>query len=323
MFYLNNKLAMELLHEELTYVIRGCIFDVQNSLGTGYDEESYHLYLEERLLDSAIPFESKVVRYIEHRDQKVHKFIADLIIDDTLVLELKNIKTAFVPANYLQIISYLKCWQKDLGLLVNFGLSRIHIERIPFTEKDRLLSEKYAFLKGVLSNDSEKYISLLRTALVTIIELFGLGYSASIYSGLLKVELSYLAISYTTHTLIPIVYSELVLRNFKLKSPIIANQIICLVVAGQTDIIADMAKLKTYLKATGLPVGVLAHFGKNKLEIIGNPLPFYVDVSFRTNPSSICNILVPYCAFFSLCVTCIIVIPSLCNSLNKFIIISP
>lgn len=82
---------MELLHKELTYPLRGCFFDVHNSLGNGLDEESYQLALEMRLKKSNISFESKVAKFIKHRGIRIHKFIPDLIIENKIILELKNI----------------------------------------------------------------------------------------------------------------------------------------------------------------------------------------------------------------------------------------
>ena len=58
---------MRLLHEKLTYKLLGCFYDVQNAVGIGYDEESYHLVLEERLKIADLIFQSKVENtlYIE------------------------------------------------------------------------------------------------------------------------------------------------------------------------------------------------------------------------------------------------------------------
>jgi len=68
---------MGLLHEKLTYALKGCFYKVHNTLGIGYDEETYHLALAEKLKNSNISFKTKVVKYVEHRGVKVHKFIAD------------------------------------------------------------------------------------------------------------------------------------------------------------------------------------------------------------------------------------------------------
>ena len=123
---------MGLLHEQLTYTIRGCIFEVHNQLKTGLDEETYHLALEKQFLKNGIYFKSKPYSFLEHRGIKVYKFIPDFLVEDEIILELKNIRTDFIPVNYVQLTGYLKHWQSDLGLLINFGLPSAKIERILF-----------------------------------------------------------------------------------------------------------------------------------------------------------------------------------------------
>lgn len=166
---------MGLLHEKLTYALRGCFYDIHNELGVGYDEESYHLALEERLKKEHISFQSKVVKYVEHRGKKVHKFVADLIIENKVILELKSLQTNFHPTNYLQILSYLRCWRKDLGLLVNFGTSSVKVERIPFTEKKATFIEDYSELRKVINLDNRTYLKILRDSILAVFEVHGLG----------------------------------------------------------------------------------------------------------------------------------------------------
>ncbi len=260
---------MGLLHEKLSYSLIGCFYDVHNALGMGYDEGSYHLALEERLKMSNISFQTKVQKSIEYRGVNIHTFIADLIIEDKILLELKNVATDFHPAHYLQILSYLKNWQMDLGLLVNFGTPSVHFKRILFTEKEALFTEDYAELARLFSLNLKKNLQNLRTAILTILELYGLGYEDTIYINLLQAELSYKEIPFTPQTIIPIKFSKKVIRHFKLKVPIIDHSILCKVIALKDEIAPEINKMKTYLKDTNLPIGLLVHFGKEKLEIIG------------------------------------------------------
>ncbi len=125
---------MGLLYEELSYIVRGCIYEVHSEIGTGFDEESYQLALEQKLRERNISYRSQEIGYVNHRGEKVHKFILDLIIDDKIILELKAIETGFPPKHNFQILSYLKCWKKQLGFLVNFGLPSVSIKRNPFRE---------------------------------------------------------------------------------------------------------------------------------------------------------------------------------------------
>ncbi len=134
---------MELIYEDLTRELIGCFFDVHNSLGVGYDEPAYHKALQRRFDKKGIEHRSEERKALLHRALKVREFKADLITFNKIILELKSLQSGFIKPNYVQIISELKLWQMQLGLLVNFGLQKVEIERIPFTEKEKVIHENY------------------------------------------------------------------------------------------------------------------------------------------------------------------------------------
>lgn len=259
---------MGLLHEKLTYKLRGCFYDVQNVVGVGYDEESYHLALEERLKIAGLFFQSKVEKYLIHRDQRIHKFILDLIVENKVILELKNLRTNFHQMHYVQTFAYLKCWQKDLGLLVNFGTPSVNIKRIAFTEKEPLIEENYTELINFPSLHNQQYFKKLRIAILNILKIHGLGYNDTIYKSLLLTEFTHSNIPFTSQIFIPVKFGGKTVRSFELKTPIIANQILCNIIALKDDISLDIKRTRTYLKDTNLSIGLLIHFGKDKLEIL-------------------------------------------------------
>lgn len=124
-----------LRYRELTYRLRGLIFETRKKLKTGWSEEIYHQGLVQLLQEQDIPVEFKPRKAIIHRGVEVHLFECDLIVWDLIILELKVLPfTTFAPAHYAQLIHYLKCWGKDLGLLVNFGSTRAQIERVVWDE---------------------------------------------------------------------------------------------------------------------------------------------------------------------------------------------
>jgi len=260
---------MSMLYEKLTYRIQGCIFDVHNALGTGYDEESYHLALEKRLAEEKLPFQSKVVKYIEHREKKIHKFVADLIVDNKVILELKSISNNFHNAHFLQIMSYLKCWHLEIGILVNFGLPKVNFKRVIYTPKLPELIEDYDYIRELINPTNRVRLIQARKSVLSIFKIHGIGYEAAIYKKLLIEELLFQNLPFNTNTFIPIKYQNQLLRRFELKTPIINNQIICQVIALKNNINDDIMQLKTYLKALNLSIGLLIHFGKEHLEIHG------------------------------------------------------
>lgn len=54
--------------------------------------------------------------------------MADIIVDDTIILELKSVRR-ITKANEVQLVNYLVATGKQVGLLVNFGESKVEIKR--------------------------------------------------------------------------------------------------------------------------------------------------------------------------------------------------
>lgn len=229
--------TMSLLFEKLTYRIKGCAFDVHNALGVGYDEESYHRALEQQLKERGISFESKVIKYIEHRGEKVHKFVVDLIVDNKVILELKYIQTNFHPTHYVQILSYQKCWQKDIGFLVNFGLPSANIKRVIFKEKRSEILEDYSLIRSQVTFENRELLRKVRNSILNIYEIHGFGYATNIYQKTLLKELTYQRVPYSPSIFVPLKFRAKSIRNF--------------------EVIMDL----------NLPYGLLVHFGKGRLEI--------------------------------------------------------
>lgn len=260
---------MGLLYEELSYLVRGCIYEVHNELGVGLDEESYQMALERKLAAKNIAFRSQEVRYIVHRGERVHKFKLDLIIEDKIILELKVLETGFHPENIFQLLSYLKCWKKQLGMLVNFGLPKVAIKRIPFTEKKYKMYEDYDYIKAHITPNIRPLLIEFRNALITIMETHGLGYGETVYRKLLIKELAFKKIDFTSQAIVPVFLDDQLLKNYEIKWPIINNQFICGIAVLKESLNLDIAKMQNYLNALKLPFGLLAHFGKERLEIYG------------------------------------------------------
>ena len=131
------KRDKEYIYEDLTHKLIGCFFNTHNGLGVGYDEKAYHKALERHFQKMGVEYQSKERKAIIHRNCKVREYEADFVVFKKIILELKTLQSKFLQANYVQIISELKLWNLRLGLLVNFGLQKVEIERIPFTEKEK------------------------------------------------------------------------------------------------------------------------------------------------------------------------------------------
>ena len=120
-----------LIHEELSYKIRGALFEVYKEKGCGFLEDVYQECLEIELGLQEIPFEAQYPLKLSYKGQALRKcYIPDFIIAGKIIIEIKAVKE-LTDEHRAQLHNYLKATGYKLGLLVNFGHHpHVQIERI-------------------------------------------------------------------------------------------------------------------------------------------------------------------------------------------------
>jgi hypothetical protein len=112
------------------YQIIGAAMEVHNELGCGFLEAVYQEALAILLDEKLIPFEKEKVLEINFRGQKLHKqYIADFFCFNAVIVELKA-NDSLHTENIAQVLNYLKATNKKVGLLLNFGTTRLQYKRI-------------------------------------------------------------------------------------------------------------------------------------------------------------------------------------------------
>ena len=107
-------------HSELTDVIIAVFYDVYNELGFGFLESVYRNSLRLALLDKGLTVEQEVPVAVFFRGRNVGDFRADLVVNGTILLELKTAEQ-IVAAHESQVLDYLRSTALELGLILNFG----------------------------------------------------------------------------------------------------------------------------------------------------------------------------------------------------------
>lgn len=115
-------------HSELTESIIGCAYRVFNAMGFGYLESVYERCLLIELEESGIHAEYQVPIPVEYRGRVVGKFVADVLFQDTVIVELKSVRT-LERSHEMQLVSYLVSTGKPVGLLINFGETGVQVKR--------------------------------------------------------------------------------------------------------------------------------------------------------------------------------------------------
>ena len=107
-------------HKALTKQIIGAFYTVYNFLGYGFLEKVYEnaLAIELRALGLKVEQQARIAVY--YAGQVVGEYYADLLINDTVILELKATR-AISPEHEAQLLNYLKATPYEVGLILNFG----------------------------------------------------------------------------------------------------------------------------------------------------------------------------------------------------------
>lgn len=111
---------MEYLHSDMTGEILNAFYDVYNELGYGFLERVYKNALYKELKKRG--FDCSIERSIPvyYQGEIVGDYFADIIVDNTIILELKAVKT-ILPEHEAQLMNYLRATDAEVGLLLNFG----------------------------------------------------------------------------------------------------------------------------------------------------------------------------------------------------------
>ena len=117
-------------YKELTSKIIECAFKVHNILGFGFLENVYQNALMIELDRSGLQPEKEKRIKVEYDGHVVGDYIADIVVGDKVILELKSVKEIH-PAHEAQLVNYLKATGLEVGLLINFG-AKVEIKRKVF-----------------------------------------------------------------------------------------------------------------------------------------------------------------------------------------------
>ena len=115
-------------YEELTRKIIGCAYKVYNTMGYGFLESVYEKCLLIELEKAGLNAQSQQPIKVFYENKIVGEFIADIIVEDEIILELKSVHH-LVTAHEVQLVNYLTATHKDVGLLINFGENGVEIKR--------------------------------------------------------------------------------------------------------------------------------------------------------------------------------------------------
>jgi len=97
-------------------------------MGFGFPESVYEKCMLIELRKAGLNAESQKPITVYYEEEIVGEFVADIIVNDTIILELKSVRQ-IINVHEVQLVNYLVATRKPVGLILNFGESKVDVKR--------------------------------------------------------------------------------------------------------------------------------------------------------------------------------------------------
>ena len=122
----------DIIYKEESYDIVGLCMEVHNELGHGFSEIVYKDALEFEFEENEIDYRRETEYPVNYKKKLLkHKFYADFVVDEKIILEIKCVKS-ITEEHISQAINYLKVSKNKLALIINFGRGKLEYKRIVY-----------------------------------------------------------------------------------------------------------------------------------------------------------------------------------------------
>ena len=119
---------------ELTDIVREVGYAIHCYHGPGHLEKVYENTLVHRLRKRGLSIEQqKPLKVLDEDGTIVGEYIADIILEEQLILEVKAAK-AIIDSHIVQTLGYLRSTRLEHGVIVNFGATKFQIRKLAMSE---------------------------------------------------------------------------------------------------------------------------------------------------------------------------------------------
>lgn len=119
----------EIEQDELTYKIIGCAMKVHSTLGCGFQEVIYQRCLALEMEKQGLGFARELEMPIYYEDVVVGSRRVDFLVEETTLVEIKAV-VKLEDVHLAQGLNYLRVYNLEKGLLLNFGNTRLDVKRL-------------------------------------------------------------------------------------------------------------------------------------------------------------------------------------------------
>ncbi len=133
-----------------------------------------------------------------------------------------------------------------------------------------MFSENHDHIASLIQSERKPTLRAIRDGLFEVFQAIGLGYTATTYQKIALVEFRWRQLSVATELVVEPIFKERRLPHSPI-SPFIVDGMVCVQVdAINDDVSARLIRtMQTHLRLTGMPLGIVASFGRHQLTIKG------------------------------------------------------
>ncbi|HET6528478.1 MAG TPA: GxxExxY protein [Balneolaceae bacterium] len=115
-------------YSDITGAVIGSAMKVHSALGNGFPEVIYQRSLAIEFQEQNISYEREYSTPLFYKGKPVGKRRVDFLIEDKVLVELKAV-SEINETHFNQVLNYLKAYQLEIGLLLNFGENSLKFKR--------------------------------------------------------------------------------------------------------------------------------------------------------------------------------------------------
>jgi len=131
MLEIDDSEKRKLLHEDTTGKIIGAAFEVHDQLGYGFLERVYQRALQVELLRRGAKAELEKRVQVHYKGAVVGDYDSDVLVDSCVAVEIK-VASEYDKRDEAQLLKELKATELKVGMLVNFGRTKVEYKRLVF-----------------------------------------------------------------------------------------------------------------------------------------------------------------------------------------------
>lgn len=124
----------EYKHSEITQKIIGSAMKVHNTLGNGFQEVIYQRALAIEMSKQGLSFVREMEMPIFYENEEIGRRRVDFFVEGKIMVELKAL-SALEKVHLAQALNYLEAYKMEIGLLINFGNTKLDFKRLTLQKK--------------------------------------------------------------------------------------------------------------------------------------------------------------------------------------------